>query len=258
MWARAAVLVCKANRQKTPSRHGTILFCRRLRVNRFHSFQGNEGRNLFGGLPVEPGTSPAAHIAVSQARSMVRAGKPPFTRGTTSSVICGLARPSAPKGEGRERPGTSSAPCGGTFPRGEGKGTTSEGHRVRPHPSALRAATSHGPNQPVLTGKCPLDIFPGVRTPKWEGRERPGTSFVSASPIHLPHRGRQGTDEQLKSSLPLWGRWRGPKGQSLPTAVGRGTACGGGAPPCHGGLPAQTIWTRQHDRDVGARRSSGL
>ena len=76
-WARAAVLVWKANRQKSPSRHGTLLFCRRFRVNRFHPFMGNEGRNLFGGLPTEPGTSPAAHIAVSLARSMVPAGKPP-------------------------------------------------------------------------------------------------------------------------------------------------------------------------------------
>ena len=107
-----------------------------------------------------------------------------------------------------ERPGTSSAPCGGT---------------------------SHGPNRPVLTGKCPLDIFPGVRTPKGEGKDRrtsenkidliwpayggpppmglTGPSYWKMSTGHFPgrsdpQRGRQkGNDGQLKSSLPLWGRW---------------------------------------------------
>ena len=54
-------------------------------------------------------------------------------------------------------------------PEGEGRKLTSNEQRDRPHPSRLQRSTSHGPNRPVLTGKCPLDIFPGVRTPKGEG-----------------------------------------------------------------------------------------
>ena len=46
--------------------------------------------------------------------------------------------------------------------------------------------------------------------------------------------------------------------QKPPHRSGEVARRAGGAPPWHGGLPAQTIWTRQRDRDVGARRSSGL
>ena len=78
-----------------------------------------------------------------------------------------------PNGLGRQTavtwgsPTTASGPpphCGG-----EAFGIASNRLQNRPHPTSLRSATSHGPNRPVLTGKCPLDIFPGVRPPKGEG-----------------------------------------------------------------------------------------
>ena len=55
---------------------------------------GERGTRFFGGLPTEPGTSPAAHIAVSLARSMVHSGKPPFTGETTGDLFrLGFADP---------------------------------------------------------------------------------------------------------------------------------------------------------------------
>ena len=55
-----------------------------------------------------------------------------------------------------KRPRTSSAPCGGTF---------------------------HGPNRPVLTGKCPLDIFPGARTPRGEGIRSSWLKSIKKTPF---------------------------------------------------------------------------
>ena len=81
-----------------------------------------------------------------------------------------------------------------------------------PLPSRLRRSTSHGPNRPVLTGKCPLDIFPGARTPKGEGR-----GWTSDGQHIPPHPSRPFGPRQMWSFLYCIAR----HSQSLPTAVGR-------------------------------------
>ena len=181
---------------------------------------------MFGGLPVEPGTSPAVHIAASQARSMVSSGKPPLCgapypplrgyfptavgkrgdgrvmdrifdhichgpsgrdrcgRFCTALLVTPKASPPQWGGGPKGRWGTS---CHGGLPAQtieKGSATAmwaraavlvwkasrrGKGNDRGPLPSRLRRSTSHGPNRPVLTGKCPLDIFPGARTPKGEG-----------------------------------------------------------------------------------------
>ena len=70
--------------------------------------------------------------------------------------------------------------------------------RTRPHPTSLCSAISHGPDRPVLTGKCPLDIFPGVRTPKGEGFW--GTGCNQASPL-----GKLAFAQQMTEEVPVVG-----------------------------------------------------
>ena len=103
---------------------------------------GKRGTRFSGGLPSEPGTSPAAHHAVSLARSMVRAGKPPFTRGTLSPASrvlphCGGEAKIATTADKKppHRNGEVARRAAVT------RGPTSNGQHIRPHPSALRAAT---------------------------------------------------------------------------------------------------------------------
>ena len=80
-----------------------------------------------GGLPSEPGTSPAAHHAVSLARSMVPAGKSPFAGRNDRGPLPPPAGAPSPKGKaGDDEQWTTNLPQRGR------QGTTSNGQQTFP------------------------------------------------------------------------------------------------------------------------------
>ena len=105
---------------------------------------GARGTRVFGGLPSEPGTSPAAHIAVSLARSMVPAGKPPYERGALSPASRVLPH------------------CGG-----EARGTTGDLFRL-----GFADSPPMGLTGPSSLENVPWTFSRAFGPPKGEGRER--------------------------------------------------------------------------------------